>query len=381
MARRVPETIERDSTAASVDSIDGGIVADDSAVSQRGIRGGYGAVIMPAITQYVLDSYLSEQTDGVALVAPWLGDNDVVRDENAFVGDLSVELDGTGTDATAYQKGYDHDNEIVTTSAYIYAPPPFNLASLKMFTGNVGAVDSPTGIISLGDYRYFVWFTGEAGVSVNDLFGVHIENDDNPIGSVWVDCMTVTESEAPVNFIPNNSEIDYVLTSDDKMKLALEVALPQSGTIDFTYIPFFDNTNKAIDTAPTILTFLTAGGNIGSNDYVTIKVDDTNSRGIYLVKKVGAGGEESTGDTGFAGTGFKAFEPVQVTIIWDFTGSGTNQVKIFINGVLEIESGDLTNWPTGLIDIWIGVTRSAASTYIQHGQCAIQDIQIFRRIA
>ena len=379
MARRVQEVMERDSEAAAIDNINPRVVGTDTPMSQRGVRGGYGVLIMPGATQIFKDNYFSNQTADQALGAPWTGNNDLARIENPFLGDNSVELDGLNADADAYQIYQTTDDMVV--SAYFFAPPPFNLATFKFYTGDADAIVAPDGIISLGEYKYFAYLAATGQNAVDDRWGVLIDNSFNPHGLIWVDCLSLTATLAPLAFIPNDQAGDPITSEDDVFKLTLDEPLPQSGTFDFVFMPYWVNTNKAVDASPVLFCFLSSGGNTGSNDYVMFQIDDTNSNGIFVEASIAGGEKGTTNSDGYAATGFKAFEAMQVTVIWDFSDGGSKLIRIYINGDLKVSSDNIVDWPTTLTDIWVGVERSGSTTFTNHIQGLLQDASTFRRMA
>lgn len=378
MARRSDYTIERDSVAAGVNRLDPYIVEENQIIWERGVRGGMGIMVMPAVTQYFKDNYFSNQTVDQALASPWSGNNDLVKAEYNLLEDYSVRLDGPTGDANAYL--IYQTSSVMTVSGYIYAPPPFNLNALKFYNGNGSTTAAPTQTVSLGDYWYFSWLTATGQNGASDRWGVFIDNSSNPHGYCWVSNLSLTQTSASVGFIPNSSTTLTATSEDNNLKYTLIRALPQSGSMSFVVIPYFDNDGSAIDDDPTILAFYPSDGDSTGDDYLLIQIDDNGSQGIYAEKKVGGGSAESTGTTGYAATGFINHTPTEIVLTWDFAAGGTKRVNIFANGELVVESNDWDEgFPTNLTDFWCGVERTGASTYGNHAQSIIQDFQIFRR--
>lgn len=373
MSHRIDYTMSRDSVGGAVNRRDPYLVKNNQTVWERGVRGGYGAVIMPAVTQLFYDNYFSNQTVDSALATPWTGvTSAIVRDENALIGDFSVEL--PDDDSRIYDT-FTLAAATHTLSFYAYVPPPAMID--EVFPHFDNANKTPTGIVSLGGYWYFIWYSGAAVASAKN-YGVWNENTSE--GSVWIDCLSLTQTDAPVGFVPNSSTTQTYASADHNLKFTLPEPLPASGSLSFTVMPFFTNTNKAVDDDPVILSFFPNGGDTSSDDYLIIQIDDNGSQGIYAVKKVGGGAAESTGTTGYAKTGFAGFTPIEIVLTWSFEPSGTKHVNIFANGELAIESADWDEgFPVNLTDLWIGSQRDTGPANSNHAQSLIQDVTIHSR--
>lgn len=374
MGERIPYTFTRDSVAALIKPHGESrlVQAGIPVVGYPGVRGGGGFLIMPAVTQQFYDNYLSNQTVDAAIGSPWTISGTVTaRDENTLLGSRSAEI---AVDSYLKQT-FTLPAVTHVVSAFVYAPPPAMLDKIDLFFNS--AYCNPTGIVSLGDYRYFFWFVS---TSVNTPKGYGIAHRDGSEGSIWVDCLSLTQTAAPVGFVPNSQTAATQASADDNLKFTLSEPLPQSGSLSFVVIPFFADTNKAVDDDPVILSFFPSGGDTSGDDYLLIQIDDNGSQGIYAVKKVGGGSAESTGTTGYAATGFAGFTPIEVVLTWDFAAGGTKRVNIFANGELVVESADWDEgFPVNLTDMWVGSQRDTGPANTNHAQSTIQDVQVHRR--
>lgn len=375
---RIPYTFARDSIAAVINPLAESrlVQAGIPIVGYPGVRGGGGFLIMPAVTQLFYDNYFSNQTVDQAVGAPWTEFNTAtVRDENTLLGGLSVELPGDGGVNYVYRSISPTNALLYTSSAFIYAPPPATLHDIRIPALGVGQI--PT-FISLGGYWYFVFYTF-TGDGSSDWYGV-LYNDSDEGGSIWVDCLSLTQTDAPVGFVPNAQTDATQASADDNLKFTLAEPLPQSGAISFVYIPFYDNDGSGSDDTPYAVSFLPKDLADNGDDFITMQMRDVVSEGLNVAKKKDGGSAEETFQDGHGGSGFSAFEPIEFVIDWDFAPGGTKLVRIWANGELQVESDNYTEgWPTNLVDMWVGVRRAGASSWTNHAQAIIQDIQIHRR--
>jgi len=370
----IPYSFTRDSVAAIIDPFKESrlVVENQPVVGYPGVRGGGGFLVMPSVEQLFYDNYLGNQTLDAAIGSPWTSGDGVARDENALLGGLSVEMPKNSTLYQVYQTA-----DVLTFSAFVYIPPPMIFEDINLYIGD-GSTSTDiltlgAGIVSLGDYWYFIFdtFTGQNGAT--DRWGIVHANTGNDT-PIWVDCLSLTETPSPVGFVPNASASATETSEDDDLMMTLKEPLPQSGSLSFVFIPFYDK-DDSVDAALDLLSIYPSGG--AADDDIRMGVG-LNTNGLFVYAETVDGGDENTTDD-YALTDWVAFVPHEIVIRWDLQPGGTKLTTIFVDGELQTESVGITVMPEGLVDVWIGVRRAEAAVWANHAQVIIQDLQFHGR--